>query len=187
MSAPNSAPGAPRECGCADGYFNSTQLYVCYADGFDRDQRDNAVAQSERAAATTGQACGACPTDVTGADCLICTNGQVALAAGFTIPTIEQATDSAQRRLNEGTSGHTSVFRCHIDIDLAKARCPANPEVPGTCSDGYTGTPPPPRPRPTPSPYNTHTGTVCLRSLHKQLRCHRLPVRLVRRRLWNVA
>ena len=137
----NAAPGAPRVCGCEDRYINSSQtLHICYADGFDRDQRDRAIAQSERSASSTGQECEMCPTDITGADCLICEGGTAGLAAGFTIPTLPHSGDRRQLRLSLGEGDRTiSVFRCHIELELARARCPANPEVPGTCSTGYTG------------------------------------------------
>eukprot|EP01043_Picozoa_sp_COSAG02_P003592 COSAG02_NODE_89_length_38500_cov_61.646910_4_plen_2440_part_00 len=133
----STASGAQRFCACEDRYINSSEiLHICYADGFDLDQRDRAIAQRDISASSTGQECEACPTDITGSHCLICEGGKAVLAAGFTIPTLDQS--GTRRRLSAG-DGTVSVFRCHIELELAQTRCPANPEVPGTCAAGYTG------------------------------------------------
>eukprot|EP01051_Picozoa_sp_SAG22_P005060 SAG22_NODE_290_length_12941_cov_3.715465_1_plen_2481_part_10 len=119
-------PGSTRRtCGCADGLYNaSAKVHVCFANGFDRDQRDTVMAKAQ-ALIGTGQSCEESPVDVTGASCLTSQGGDSLVSPGFMIPRMPGA---GRRRLAEqpdsGDGGEVSVFRCHIEMELAIERCP---------------------------------------------------------------
>ena len=87
--------------------------------------------------ATTG-ACQSCHADTTGRVCVDCdaAGGAGKVVAGFTVPQLPTALK--ERRRLEAADGVSFAFRCHVEDELAVARCPADAN-PGECSLGYTG------------------------------------------------
>ena len=61
------------------------------------------------------------------------------MAAGYTVPQL--GGHSASRRAMQSSDGPevVTVFRCHIEMDIAAKRCPLNPDYPGQCALGYEG------------------------------------------------
>jgi hypothetical protein len=104
-----------------------------------------AVLLHDATVATSGQPCDTCPVDITQEECLRCEGGSdPVVEAGYIMVQYENesvpVTESNRRRaLGQKPSKMTTVFRCHIEMDIAKKRCPANPAVPGTCMPGYKG------------------------------------------------
>ena len=132
--------GDTRVCGCDNGYYNaSANIHVCYHGGYDPDQHQKALQDHDEAVATTSQGCESCPSDISLDICLTCEEGMPAsVSAGFTIPVVpaEYLTVDSRRRLSE--TPIVSVFRCHIEMHLAIARCPKG-SPPGVCAEGYDG------------------------------------------------
>lgn len=131
-----------RVCGCDDGFYNgSVVLHACFVGGYDEDMHSRTLQRHFDALKSTKQHCEACPLDVTLEPCVVCRDGAPpAVAAGYTIPQIPKE-DSTSRRIlqvNDGSDETSLVFRCHIELPLAKARCPEG-AAPGVCNPGYEG------------------------------------------------
>jgi hypothetical protein len=132
-------PDVPRVCGCDDGYYNgSIVVQACFVGGYDASMHQKVIQDHYMALASTKQHCEACPTDVTDVGCVVCRDGKPpAVAAGYTVPQI--APDSGRRMLLEdGDLEIALVYRCHIELPLARARCPEGAN-PGECNFGYEG------------------------------------------------
>ena len=74
-----------------------------------------------------------------------CTKGvSPRVLAGYTAPQLptEELSDEpgarAQLALINASEAQL-VFRCHDDMEIGAKRCPADPESPGQCAEGYTG------------------------------------------------
>jgi hypothetical protein len=131
---------AKRVCGCMDSSYNSSKtVFACFHGGYDQ-ALVNSESKKQAAAVESGLQCNTCPADVTQESCLVCNNGAAPrVRAGFTIPTLGSQT--SRRSLSDGAVDGTelvTVFRCHIELDLAQKRCPENAE-PGVCAEGYEG------------------------------------------------
>ena len=134
-------------CACKSGFYNSSSsLYICFADGYDRDQYDKSMQEHVESFATTGQECDACPIDASRSECLICEGEVPVVAPGFIIPQLDGMASSSRRRSLQLATGVvsseiTTVFRCHMDLELAVVRCPSNPDPAkvGQCAQGYSG------------------------------------------------
>jgi hypothetical protein len=136
-------PNTASECGCQDEYFNSSvRPHICFANGFDKVYKSVALRAREAQLDSTYQPCERCPTDVVGYPCLICSGGgEPTMAAGYTamLPQLYGGTQS-RRGLQAGTElTAVIVLRCHVDIDIARLRCPENPDFVGQCANGYRG------------------------------------------------
>ena len=106
-----------KTCGCDDKYYNaSQQIRVCFHGSYDASEYHYAAAQHRAAVDSTGQECDVCPMDVTGESCLTWVGGQTLVSPGFMIPRIS-TTESVR-------SDSVLLFRWHIEMDLAVARCP---------------------------------------------------------------
>eukprot|EP01043_Picozoa_sp_COSAG02_P028716 COSAG02_NODE_1754_length_11053_cov_1.832390_2_plen_275_part_00 len=129
--------GVNRRCGCADGFHNaSEQLSVCFDRGYAVGQLEAAVAD-HHTELSAGQFCNPCPTDAFGQGCFDCIKGMYpTVSAGYTIP---QLPSVGFRRLLQDGQQIQLAFRCHVKLELAQVRCPANPAAPGQCTLGYQG------------------------------------------------
>jgi hypothetical protein len=125
-----------RTCGCESGFVNgSARVHVCFFGSYEDDKYQAAIDKNVASLATTKQECETCPKDITGDDCLVCSHGVSSISPGFTIPSLPA--DSSRRALQ--AMEVVTVFRCHIDMDLAIARCPGCEEAPCKCAEGYSG------------------------------------------------
>jgi predicted outer membrane repeat protein len=130
--------GAKRICGCQQGFYNSTEaLRVCFHSGYDESKIQNALSNTDM---LKGQECLPCPTDVTGDGCLTCSAGVAVVSPGFTVPPISSSA-AARRALQDERAPNNvaTLFRCHIELDLAIARCPGCESEPCACAVGYSG------------------------------------------------
>ena len=127
-------------CRCDDSFYNgSATVHVCFADGYDDDQVISAQKDYQEARAASVQECTTCPLDVTGESCTVCEAGAAPIVqAGYTMRTavLTAAPEPSSRRMLSEGPEIVTVFRCHIDLDLARKRCPANST---RCAPGYEG------------------------------------------------
>ena len=131
-------PNRRSACGCQNDFYNSSGLsiHVCFGRGYDQQIVESAIDDHKSFTKSTGQLCEACPRASDGESCLACQGGRLSLRAGYTMPSIADA--NARRRL-QGLPGVVvvAVFRCHLEKELAEARCPAGNA--GVCAPGYEG------------------------------------------------
>ena len=141
-----------RICGCQNTFYNSSaHHFVCYANAWEYDMQHKTLVDLEAESAATQQECVKCPADVLDAGCLTCEDGQYpTVKAGWITPVLDPFKESTRRALLGNESSNftyqsidnrqiVQVFRCHIDLDIAALRCPANPDFPGQCNEGYKG------------------------------------------------
>ena len=132
-----------RQCGCDTGFYNeSAQLIVCFDKGYDEIRHEDALRPRD---AAFWQFCQACTTDRLGNACMECEKGAPPhVRAGYTIPQLpaEELSDDPYERAQQALTNVSDaqlVFRCHDNMDIGAIRCPADPESPGQCAEGYTG------------------------------------------------
>jgi hypothetical protein len=124
-----------RVCGCEKGFYNSTSaLRVCFHGSYDLERVQTAI-DEHSSRKTQEQDCGACPADIVDDSCLTCEDGVATVSPGFTMPPLT----SARRMLTEGHAELQTLFRCHLEMDLAIKRCPGCSSPPCACAEGYSG------------------------------------------------
>jgi hypothetical protein len=109
---------------------------VCFHGGYD-EERIQAAINERGARETQKQACAACPADIMDDGCLTCLDGVATITPGFTIPPV--ASNLGRRMLLDSGTKVQTLFRCHLEMDLAIKRCPGCADPPCDCAEGYSG------------------------------------------------
>eukprot|EP01051_Picozoa_sp_SAG22_P022716 SAG22_NODE_5553_length_994_cov_1.067039_1_plen_130_part_10 len=126
--------GEQRTCGCEDTFVNASErVHVCFFGDYEDDRYQAAISTNVASVAATSQECETCPIDVSGDGCLECADGVSSVSPGFTIPTVQSVPEGLSRRALQATEVVT-IFRCHIELDLAIARCAGSQEPPCLCA-----------------------------------------------------
>lgn len=132
-----------RTCACEAGFTNGSQrMAVCFFGGYEEDRYMYSVEKNRASLQQTGQECEACPVDISGDTCLECTGQSGSrISPGFMTPVLESTPPGSSRPMQWRGQEVLLVFRCHIEKDLAIARCPQLcAEPPCQCAEGYRGT-----------------------------------------------
>ena len=132
-----------RRCGCENTYVNASErVHVCFFGAYDEDEASTALRLQKSSRASTSQECMPCPADISGDGCLSCKDGAAGVSPGFTVPDLSEVSSSRRALLGvtpvDGLEVVT-LFRCHIEMDLAIARCPGCADPPCACATGYKG------------------------------------------------
>ena len=120
-------------CGCQAGFYNfSDTLPICFHGSYDEARVAAGIGDRQE----QQHECGTCPTDITDTGCITCLDGVTSISPGFIVTSV--ASSMSRRALLDGDTNVQSVFRCHLEIDLAIKRCPGCKTPPCECAVGYT-------------------------------------------------